>query len=119
MRLWLCLAGLNGAIAVMAAAYGWHALDGNPFFNRAATFQIIHAVALIGVALLSNHPNIRPLPVRFAGILLQTGIIFFSGSLYKLALTGSTLFPGAAPTGGFCLIAGWLCFCWAGMSRKA
>lgn len=118
LRIWLFLAGLNGALGVMAAAYGWHALGGSEFFDRGAQYQLFHAIALAGVALLANQPNIRQLPVKLAGICLQAGIIFFSGSLYKLVLTGTVFFPGSAPIGGNLLIAGWLCLCWAAVHKK-
>jgi uncharacterized membrane protein YgdD (TMEM256/DUF423 family) len=40
--------------------------------------------------------------------LLLTGIVFFSGSLYALALTNVLTLGAVTPIGGLCFIAAWL-----------
>ena len=45
---------------------------------------------------------------RAAAGALVVGIALFSGDLAMRALMGQPLFPRAAPTGGFVLMAGWL-----------
>ena len=39
---------------------------------------------------------------------MMLGLVLFCGDLVRRAMTGSGLFPMAAPTGGFALMAGWL-----------
>ncbi|MFY9290027.1 MAG: DUF423 domain-containing protein, partial [Methylorubrum rhodinum] len=45
---------------------------------------------------------------RTAAGALLVGLALFSGDLAMRALAGQALFPMAAPTGGFVLMAGWL-----------
>lgn len=116
MRLWLILAGLNGAMAVGLDAYGWHALEADPFgremFNFAVRYQVWHALAMVGAAWAVGQ-NLGP-AATLAGWLFLVGIVLFSGTLYVLGLTGMVLVPGLAPIGGIFLIAGWLALAWAG-----
>ncbi len=117
MRLWLILAGLNGAMGVMLDAYGWHELEADPFgremFAFAARYQVWHALALVGVAFLA----VRAASGRaaaVAGWCFQAGIILFCGALYTFGVLGSLPVVGAAPLGGLLLAAGWLAIAWAG-----
>jgi uncharacterized membrane protein YgdD (TMEM256/DUF423 family) len=50
---------------------------------------------------------VRPLGVA-AAIGLLVGAALFSGDIAMRAFAGHRLFPMAAPSGGFILIAGWL-----------
>ncbi len=114
MRLWLILAGLNGATAVALDAWGWHGLETDPFgremFGFAVRYQIWHALAMVGVAWAVA----RGLKADLAGGLFQAGILLFSGTLYLLGFTGEVPMQGLAPIGGLFLIAGWLALAWAG-----
>lgn len=112
-RPWLVIAGFFGLTALMAAAYGWHALGGDDFFDRGANIQLVHAVALTGVAWLAARFGGR-LPMVI-GLCLALGTVLFSGSLYVLALTGDRLFPHSAPLGGYLLMAGWGLIAWVGI----
>ncbi len=115
-RLWLALAGLNGAIGVAAGAHGWHALGGDAMFAIASTYQLVHAAALVGVAWLAARGGGPSSTV--AGTCFALGIVLFSGTLYALVLLDVVLVPGAAPVGGFLLIAGWLALVWAGVTCR-
>ncbi|MCJ8273874.1 MAG: DUF423 domain-containing protein, partial [Psychrosphaera sp.] len=48
-----------------------------------------------------------PLLLWSAG-LIAVGIVFFSGSLYMLALTGNKVFGPITPLGGLFFIIGWV-----------
>ena len=110
--LWLIIGGLNGLIAVGAGAYGWHSLGGDDavreIFMMGVSYQIWHALAVLAVALLAARPELghSRLP-SLAGLCFALGIITFSGSLYAYTLLGYIPVTGAAPLGGFLLIAGW------------
>lgn len=112
-RLWLFLAGLNGALAVAGGAYGAHAefvdAASREIFSTAVQFQMWHALALLGVACLIGRtsPAANKL-FHLSASLFCIGIILFCGTLYLLGLSGPRLFPGSAPTGGMALIAGWV-----------
>lgn len=125
MRLWLALAGLNGALAVAAAALGAHWLAASvseaqlAWFTQAAEYQLWHALALLGLAALAATAGSSGL-LRWACRAFQLGILLFCGTLYWLGLMG----PGSlgplhvlTPLGGLSLIAGWTLLAVAGLQR--
>ena len=108
-------------LAVGAGAFGAHVLRSRlteallAAFETGARYQLIHAVALIGVAWTLDRT--RQPAVERAGWLLVAGTVLFSGSLYALALTGVTRFGLVTPFGGLSLLAGWLVLAW-GLARR-
>jgi uncharacterized membrane protein YgdD (TMEM256/DUF423 family) len=72
------------------------------------TYQLVHALAMFGVALLATH-----LPGRLVTgpAFVRVGILLFSGSLYVLTLTGISKLGIITPFGG---LASWPAGCaWA------
>jgi uncharacterized membrane protein YgdD (TMEM256/DUF423 family) len=106
------LGALSGLVAVLAGAFGAHALRGRlspdllQVFETSARYQMFHALALIGVWLA--RPRARPTPLATAGALFLAGTALFSGSLYALALTGVGAWGAVTPFGGACFLAGWV-----------
>lgn len=106
------LGALSAFIAVLAGAFGAHALrtqlapDLLQVFETGARYQLFHALALILVALTLERMPGRAL--RAAGVLFVAGTVLFSGSLYALALTGVRAFGAITPFGGLCLLGGWI-----------
>lgn len=105
---------LGAALAffgVAAGAFGAHALreslspDRLQIFETAARYQLIHAVALVAVALAWERAPSRALAA--AGWLFAAGIAIFSGSLYALALSGVRAWGAVTPLGGLCFLAAW------------
>jgi uncharacterized membrane protein YgdD (TMEM256/DUF423 family) len=121
-RIFLGFVGIFGATGVAAGAYGAHALSQqlSPYllnvFQTAVLYQLIHAVALLGiVALLSQAVVSKALFISAS--LMVIGTILFSGSLYLLTL--SSLRVGLiTPLGGFLLISAWIMLLIAGFSHK-
>ena len=119
MRLWLATAAVNGFIAVSCGALAAHflqdRLDKKHFdiWEVAARYQMYHALALLGVALLRSH---APTLFDLAGWAFLVGIVLFCGSLYALSLTGIGFLGAITPFGGVAFLAGWLCLAW-GVSR--
>jgi uncharacterized membrane protein YgdD (TMEM256/DUF423 family) len=124
VRVWLFIAGIDGALAVIMAAVGAHgfSLADKPahWFASANEIQFWHAIALVGVAALARQVR-RPvlLLLNAAGALFATGTLLFSGTLYVQAITGSPPLPMAAPAGGIALIAGWLVLAASGLVSGA
>ncbi|MEQ8195834.1 MAG: DUF423 domain-containing protein [Rhodospirillales bacterium] len=115
MRLWLFLGALNGFLAVIAGAYGWHALATDSgtraMFAVAVQYHMWHALALIATAWAADRfgPDSGAAAyARYAGWAFLIGIIFFCGSIYTIALLGYPPVAGTAPAGGFAFIAGWV-----------
>jgi uncharacterized membrane protein YgdD (TMEM256/DUF423 family) len=120
----LLWAGILGATGVLAGAFGAHGLEKRipadllEIWNTGAQYQIYHALALLGVAiLLFRGTETRAL--RAAGVCFLMGVILFSGSLYVLALTGTRWWGAVTPFGGVGFVAGWLCLGWAGWKGNA
>ena len=117
-RLFLTLAAVAGALAVMLGAFGAHALkarlapDMLAVFHTAVQYHFWHALALALIGVLALH-----LPasgaLRAAGWLMVAGIVVFSGSFYVLALSGVCALGMVTPFGGVAFIAGWLSLAWA------
>jgi len=110
MNIWILLCGVNAAIAIAAGAYGWHALGDTPdirdVFMMGSQYQMWHALALLGVGLLTLHRPSRALTM--AGVCFQVGIILFAGTLYCFGAFMFVPVTGAAPVGGGLLMLGWL-----------
>lgn len=117
-RVFWALGCLFGGLAVAAGAFGAHALRDSleprllEVFETAARYQLVHAVALLAVALAAT---VRPGGGwAAAGWLFTAGIVLFSGSLYALALTGARGLGAVTPLGGVAFLAGWAALAWAG-----
>jgi uncharacterized membrane protein YgdD (TMEM256/DUF423 family) len=122
MRLWLFLAALNGFVAVLAGAYGYHWLEVSEqgfrdVFKMGVDYHMWHALALLAVAWLAERSDTGP-AVVIAGWGFLTGILLFCGSLYALGLTGETVLPGAAPLGGFAFLLGWAALAWTALRGR-
>jgi uncharacterized membrane protein YgdD (TMEM256/DUF423 family) len=103
----LVLAGLMGASGIVLAAVGAHLAPGAGL-DSAAYMLLFHAVAVLGgAALIQQGALWRPLGVIVLAA-WALGAILFSGDIALRAFTGYRLFPMAAPSGGFILIAAWL-----------
>ena len=121
-RVFLSFAGLFGATGVAAGAYGAHALAQklSPYllnvFQTAVLYQLIHALALLGIVALLSQP-VRSRALLISAGLMVIGTILFSGSLYLLTLS-SWRVGLITPLGGFLLISAWITLLIAGLKRK-
>jgi uncharacterized membrane protein YgdD (TMEM256/DUF423 family) len=113
LRVFLLLAALAGFSGVALGAFAAHGLKAQlsaeylAVFQTGVHYQLVHALALFGVALLAER-----LPGRLlwaAGTLFALGILLFSGSLYALTLSGLGKLGMVTPLGGLCFLVGWLC----------
>jgi uncharacterized membrane protein YgdD (TMEM256/DUF423 family) len=120
MKKFLFLAGINGAIAVVAGALASHApgLPSGPTatIRLGSTYHLVHALALGLTALAASGPA-RP-RAEVAGWLFLAGMILFSGGLYLLTLTDMHLFAYLVPFGGLSFIAGWIALALAALKLE-
>ena len=103
--LWTVVVGLLGASGVVLGAVAAHALNdpaAASAVERASTFQLLHAIALLVLCQFAG------LGVIVARWLMLAGIIGFSGAIYAKYLLGLAAFGAIAPIGGLLLIASWL-----------
>lgn len=121
------MAGILGASGVGLGAFGAHALKEHlavagtaAIWDKAVLYHLVHSVAVLAVALLTEMSGtpVRPC-LRRATVCWSWGVVFFSGSLYALALGGPKIFGPVTPIGGVLLIAGWICVIVAGATQSA
>jgi uncharacterized membrane protein YgdD (TMEM256/DUF423 family) len=102
------ISAVMGFLAVAMGAFGAHgfnailkANDQLANWNTGAHYHLVHAVAMLAVALAA--------PGRvWAGRLWLIGILLFSGSLYTIGLTNLKILGAfVTPIGGVFLLAGW------------
>jgi uncharacterized membrane protein YgdD (TMEM256/DUF423 family) len=121
MRLWLVLAALNGLVGVAAGAASAHALASRldaaelGLVQQAALYQILHALALLGVAaLVERRASLR---LGLAGLCFALGSVGFAGGIYLRVLGGIAVGP-AIPIGGTLFMAGWALLLTAAFGRR-
>jgi uncharacterized membrane protein YgdD (TMEM256/DUF423 family) len=114
-RIFITIGALSGFLAVAAGAFGAHALrdrlttDMLGVFQTGVTYQMYHALALVGVGiLLARFSMDESAFVSAAGWLFVAGTLLFSGSLYALSLSGTTWLGAITPLGGIAFLLGWL-----------
>lgn len=108
----LFLAGLVGAAGVALGAVAAH-LAGGDALGRAALMCMIHAAALLSLALQARSSRL----LHIAGIGLAAGTSLFTADMAMRAFTGNALFHYAAPLGGSTMIASWLLIALAALPR--
>ncbi|MBW4083824.1 DUF423 domain-containing protein [Paenibacillus sp. S150] len=122
-RRFMAWGALLAMLSVGVGAFGAHLLkpvisgDYLTVYETGVHYHMIHALGLILIGLAAGQWGESP-RLRWAGRLLLLGIIFFSGSLYALSVTGIKLLGAVTPIGGVCFIAGWLCLAREAFSRK-
>ena len=110
----LLFASLWGFLGVGLGAFGAHGLKSllSPalllIFETGVKYQMYHALALLGLALLFPSDSV-PRTLVWASRLFSLGILLFSGSLYLLSLTGVRTWGASTPLGGLAFLSAWAC----------
>jgi uncharacterized membrane protein YgdD (TMEM256/DUF423 family) len=101
------IAAATGLLAVALGAFGAHGLksllaqNGTALiWEKAVFYHFIHAVMLFILAERKTFPAV-------AWWSFLAGILFFSGSLYLLAVTNARWLGAVTPVGGVSFIIGW------------
>lgn len=110
---WVRTGSVLGALAVAAGAFGAHSLRSKidaralEWFETAAHYQIVHALALVAVGLLVG-PGRGGAAATVAGWSFLIGSLIFAGTLDAMALGGPRWLGAVTPIGGTLLIVGWV-----------
>lgn len=108
----MMLAAFFSLSSVAIGAFGAHRLKGLlgdkqlQWIDTASTYQMYHSLALLVVAVLMMQVG-RTRALSLACYCFILGILFFSGSLYILALTEIRGAVYLTPVGGLSFIIGW------------
>ena len=112
----IAISAINLALAVMLGAFGAHGLKARAteaqlgWWQTATDYFFYHALGLLLLGILAK--VIPQLPIKPSFILIQLGILLFSGSLYIMALGLPRGLGAITPIGGALMIAGWLTLAW-------
>jgi uncharacterized membrane protein YgdD (TMEM256/DUF423 family) len=116
---WSATGAILLALAVIIGAFGAHGLRDRldslgtaGIYEKAVFYHFIHAMGILVVAILARTGTFAENGADWVCILLLLGIVFFSGSLYTLALSGNRSLGAVTPIGGVLFIAGWLLLAW-------
>lgn len=104
---------IMAALSVILGAFGSHGLqkvltetNRKDIYQLAVQYQFYHALGIIITGLLTLHYSSNK--ITYAFWCFTGGIVFFSGSLYVLSITGIKYLGAITPIGGVLFIAGWL-----------
>jgi len=110
------LVTINGFLVVAVGAFGAHGLKtliapaSMQLWHTGVRYQMFHVVALLACAFFSSTCEAKSRAVHWvvvAACLFVLGILFFSGSLYLLALTQKSWLGMCVPVGGVFFLLGW------------
>ena len=120
MHKWMLISGaLLALTSVLLGAFAAHGLKNRldeyaiGIFQTAAQYQMTHSIGLILCGIYAFQMQQNPsssLWLNITALAFIIGIVFFSGSLYGLALTGQKWLGPITPIGGLLFILGWLSF---------
>ena len=118
----ITMAAVNGLLAVMLGAFMSHSLEETitsellTVFQTGVSYHMYHSLAALAAGILSHiFPKVRLL--KFSAYSFLLGIVFFSGSLYLLALTELPMIGLITPIGGAFFIFGWIMLCIFGAKK--
>ena len=117
------LAGIAGLTGVILAAMGSHFEGGlddladQRAWQIANMIQLLHAASLLAMSSLCHNRPSKLLGA--AGLLMATGILLFSGSLYVGVFIEPGDSLGVAPLGGMVLMGSWLLLIIAVLRRNS
>ncbi|MEL6561476.1 MAG: DUF423 domain-containing protein [Bacteroidota bacterium] len=101
------------ALAVGIGAFGAHGLKETllqneklEVFETGVKYHFYHAISILIIGILSIHIQNRWIHRSF--YMMLTGIIFFSVSLYVLAITNTPILGAITPIGGLLFLVGWV-----------
>jgi uncharacterized membrane protein YgdD (TMEM256/DUF423 family) len=111
---WRSVGAVLMAVAVGLGAFGAHGLRGSldeysmNVYERGVFYHFIHALGILVVS-AGLLPAAR---AKVVNALFAVGIVFFSGSLYVLAISGQRWLGAVTPIGGVAFIAAWVMLAW-------
>ena len=111
VRLFGVAGALVGGAAVALGAFAAHGLKARldaamlQTFETGVRYQLAHALALLAVAWAASLGG--GTAARVAGLAFLGGVLFFSCSLYGLALGGPRWLGPVTPIGGVLFLVGW------------
>ncbi|MCT8140045.1 DUF423 domain-containing protein [Anaerobacillus sp. CMMVII] len=113
MKLFLIIGSINMVLAVGLGAFGAHGLQGKlttrmlEIYQTGVQYHMIHAIGILIIAIVADRLG-SPGMITWAGWSMFIGILFFSGSLYILSISGVKILGAITPIGGVFFMVGWV-----------
>lgn len=117
----VAISGFLMALAIGLGAFGAHALENILSSDRLQTWETAvqyQAWNSLGIILMVLVGKTFFVDVKYATILLLSGVFVFSGSLYLLCLLDLSWLGAITPIGGVLFILGWSLFGWKLFTKK-
>lgn len=112
-RTWMTLAAIGGFISVAVGAFAAHGIadpQAKDWLKTGAQYGFMHTMATFACA---TFMNIGARGARRAPAFFLSGVVFFSGSLYAMALGAPRWLGAITPIGGVLFLIGWGTLAWA------
>jgi uncharacterized membrane protein YgdD (TMEM256/DUF423 family) len=120
---WLVIAAINLTLCIATGAFAAHGLKARlsleqmAWWQTAVSYHTTHALGLLAIGIMLRFssalsPSLAAAGLNTSALLLQLGIVVFSGSLYAMALGAPRWFGAITPIGGLAFMAGWLWLAW-------
>ena len=99
-------------LSVVMGAFGAHLLKdtlteySKAIYDKAVLYQIFHSIGILIISTIDY--NLSEINLSISIWFFVFGILFFSGSLYLLALTDIKVLGAVTPIGGLLFILGWI-----------
>ena len=99
-------------LSVVMGAFGAHLLKdtlteySKAIYDKAVLYQIFHSIGILIISTIDY--NLSEVNLSISIWFFMFGILFFSGSLYLLALTDIKVLGAVTPIGGLLFILGWV-----------
>ncbi|MGM0843461.1 MAG: DUF423 domain-containing protein [Bacillota bacterium] len=113
MKTFIIIGAINAFLSVALGAFGAHALEGKisqkyiDVWNTGVLYQMFHSIGILIIGVLAGNIAGSSM-LNWSGWLMLIGIIFFSGSLYILSLTGIKVLGAITPLGGVAFLIAWV-----------
>ncbi len=112
----LILGSILGFFAVGIGAFGAHALkdilgERISIFETGNRYHFYHTFALFVSAFI--YSKYLKKECLYSSYLFALGILFFSGSLYALSISGLRILGAITPIGGVLFLGGWVTLCYS------
>lgn len=125
-RPWMLVCGsCLSLLSIILGAFAAHGLKSSltPYsiaiFQTGVEYQMYHGIAIFLVGILSGFGKFSYTWLKAATISFLVGCLFFSGSLFLLALTGIKWLGAITPIGGVAFIVGWTLLIYAAVKTPA
>lgn len=119
----MAFAAIASGTCVALGAYGSHVLNADAdiklMWDKGVSYQMWHSIGAIGAALLATQRSGKARVLALvAGWAMILGALVFASILYHFAIHDTIYLHGAAPMGGYMMMAGWVGLAVAALWRR-